>query len=131
MMALQPVYELAGEQDDPFTEEVLAVLFSDQPERVEVRPEDNQRHWQWWARSPSGQTSRGWIGFAEPLTDEVPALLEQRYESALTTAFVPAYAVSVTVTVRQVRINTLAISWVITREFNQVITGGVILSQGG
>jgi hypothetical protein len=130
-MALVPVYELAGEQDDPFTEEVLAVLFSDRPERASVRPEDNRRHWQWWARDPVGKTSRGWIGFAEPITTETVELLQRRYQTALSQAFVPDFATQVEVTVQQVRVNALQISWVITRDLNQVITQSVVLTQGG
>lgn len=125
------VWELAGEQDDAFTEEVLAVLFSDRPERYEVRREDNRRHFQWMVESPVGQTSRGWIGFAEPITTEQIELLRRRYKVALEQAFVPDFATQVDVTVQQVRVNQLQLAWVITRDRNQIATGAVILSQEG
>lgn len=124
------VWELAGGQDDPFTEEVLAVLFSDRPERYEVRPEDNRRHVQWMIESPVGQTSRGWIGFAEPITTEQIELLQRRYKTALEQAFVPDFATQVEVTVQQIRVNELRLAWIITRTSAQVVSGAVILSQG-
>ena len=127
-MASQPVYSFPVESDDPFTDQVLDVLFTDAPERPETDPENNRQHWQHWADSPRGRTSRGWRSFAKPLTEDVPPLLERRYQTALETAFVPEYGDQVEVTVRQTRVNQLSIAWVLSRSRNQVVTGGVLVS---
>lgn len=128
----QPVYELAGQQEDALAEEVLAVIFTDAPERASVRPGDTRRHQQWLARQHEGASSRGWLSFAQPLVATTRALLEERYESALRTAFVPVHASSVDVTVIQTAVNELTIRWVITRaNGGGVAEGAVVLPQGG
>lgn len=127
----QPVYELAGQQTDALSEEVLAVIFTDAPERASVRPGDTRRHQQWLARQPEGASSRGWLSFAQPLVATTRGLLEERYESALRTAFVPVHASSVDVTVTQTAVNELTIRWVITRADGGVAEGAVVLPQGG
>ncbi len=96
-----PIYKLAGQQGDAFVEEVLATLFSDRPERTSVRPKDSRRHWQWWARDPRGQTSRIWISWGEPITDDTPGDLKARGEAALA-VFIPDYARRVEVIAKQV-----------------------------
>jgi IS4 transposase len=126
----KPVYELAGQQTDALAEEVLAVLFTDQPERASVRPGDTRQHQQWLARNPDGASSRGWLSFARPLTADTRALLKERSESALRTAFVPAHASSVTVTVIQTAVNELTLGWTIVRSSGNVSEGAVVLSQG-
>lgn len=126
----KPVYDLAGQQADALTEEVLAVCFSDTPERESVRPGDSRRHQQWLARRAEGSSSRAWLSFAQPLTGDVPALLEERYKSALRTAFVPAHASSVEVTVTQTAVNELTMRWAITTATG-VVDGVVVLPQGG
>jgi len=127
----RPVYELAGQQTDPLAEEVLAVCFTDAPERKSVRPEDPRSHQQWLARRQEGASSRGWISFAQPLTASTRTLLQERYESALRAAFVPAYASSVGVTITQTAVNELTMRWVIWRSDGDVAEGAVVLSQGG
>ena len=124
------VYELAGQQTDALAEEVLAVLFTDAPERATVRPGDTRQHQQWLARRPDGASSRGWLSFAQPLTAAMRALLEERYESALRTAFVPAHASSADVTVTQTAVNELRITWTLVRASGNVSEGAVVLSQG-
>jgi hypothetical protein len=126
-----PVYELAGQQTDALTEEVLAVCFTDAPERTTVRPKDPRRHQQWLARKHEGASSRAWLSFAQPLVAGTRALLEERYESALRTAFVPVHASSVDVTVIQTAVNELTMRWVITRSNGDVADGAVVLSQAG
>jgi hypothetical protein len=58
-------------------------------------------------------------------------LLEERYESALRAAFVPAHASSVDVTVTQTAVNELTMRWVIKRTDGGVAEGAVVLPQGG
>ena len=127
----QPVYALAGQQDDPLAEEVLAVLFTDAPERESVRPGDSRRHQQWLARQSSGQASRGWLGTAEPITASMISLLQERYASALRTAFVPRDASSVTVSVKQTAVNELTIRWTLVRGDATAAEGATVLIQGG
>ena len=127
----QPVYELAGQQADALTEEVLAVCFTDAPERTSVRPRDTRRHQQWLARKHEGASSRAWLSFAEPLLASTRALLEERYESALRVALVPAHASSVDVTVTQTANNELTMRWVIMRSDGTEAEGAVVLPQGG
>lgn len=127
----QPVYELAGQQSDPLVEEVLAVCFTNAPERASVRPGDSRRHQQWLARRHEGQSSRAWLSFAKPLTGDVPALLKERYESALRTAFVPSHASSVSVTVTQTAVNELTMRWLIVRGDVTVSEGAIVLPMGG
>jgi hypothetical protein len=127
----RPIYELAGQQDDPLTEEVLAVIGTDAPERETVRPGDSRRHQQWLARRHEGQSTRAWLSFAQPLTAATPALLKERYESALRIAFVPAHARSVEVTVTQTAVDELTMRWVITRPDGSVNVGAVALPRGG
>jgi hypothetical protein len=127
----KPVYELAGQQTDALTEEVLAVCFTDAPERSSIRPGDTRRHQQWLARRPEGASSRGWLSFAQPLVAETRTLLKERYESALRAAFVPTHASSVDVTVTQTAVNELTMRWVIKRSDGGVAEGAVVLPQGG
>jgi hypothetical protein len=127
----KPVYELAGQQTDALTEEVLAVCFTDAPERSAVRPGDTRRHQQWLCRRPKGASSRGWLGFAQPLVASTRLLLEERYESALRAAFVPLHAASVDVMVTQTSVNELTMRWVILRSDGNVAEGAVVLPQGG
>jgi len=127
----KPVHDLAGQQSDPLTEEVLAVLFTDAPVRHSVRPWDTRRHQQWWARRHEGASSRGWLTFAEPLTAEARTLLQERYLSALRTAFVPAHADGVSVSVVQTAVNELRLTWEIIRSGQSISTGAVVLTQGG
>jgi hypothetical protein len=130
-LAPRPVYELAGQQADPLAEEVLAVLFTDAPERESVRPGDSRRHQQWLARRPEGQTSRGWLSFAEPIATAEIKLLQERYTSALRVAFVPVHASSVTVVVQQTAVNELTIRWTLLRGDRPVSEGATVLIQGG
>ena len=127
----KPVYDLAGQQSDPLTEEVLAVLFTDAPVRSSIRPGDTRRHQQWRTRSPDAASSRGWLSFAEPLTSDIPTLLQERYTAALRAAFIPAHAASVDVTVVQTAVNELRLTWEIIRASGGVSTGSVLLPQGG
>lgn len=127
----RPVYELAGQQDDSLAEEVLAVCFTDAPERESVRPGDSRRHQQWLARRKEGASSRAWQSFARPLTADTPALLEERYESALRAAFVPVHASSVDVTITQTAVNELTMRWAIERSDGGVSEGAVVLPRGG
>lgn len=126
-----PVFDLAGQQGDPLTEEVLAVCFTDAPERESVRPRDSRRHQQWLARRAEGSSSRAWLSFAQPLVGDVPALLKERYESALRLALVPVHASRVVVTVTQTAVNELTMRWQITRVDGGVTEGAVVLPQGG
>lgn len=127
----KPVYELAGQQTDPLAEEVLAVCFTDAPERTSVRPGDTRRHQQWLARKHEGASSRGWLSFAQPLVADTRKLLEERYESALRAAFVPVHASSVDVTVTQTAVNELTMRWVILCASGTTSEGAVTLPQGG
>lgn len=127
----RPVYDLAGQQTDPLAEEVLAVCFTDAPERPSVRPKNSRRHQQWLARPHEQATSRGWLSFAQPLVADTVTLLEERYESALRAAFVPVHASSVEVTITQTAINELTLRWVISRSDGGVAEGAVVLPQGG
>jgi hypothetical protein len=126
-----PVYELAGQQTDALTEEVLAVCFTDAPERSSIRPGDTRRHQQWLCRRHEGASSRGWQSFAQPLVASTRSLLEERYESALRAAFVPVHASTVDVTVTQTAVNELTMRWVVTRPDGGVAEGAVVLPQGG
>ena len=81
--------------------------------------------------SPEGQSSRGWLSFAQPLTADVPALLKDRYESALRVAFVPRHASAVTVEVLRTAVNELTIRWTIERSGRDPLQGSVVLRQGG
>ena len=127
----QPVYELAGQQDDPLVEEVLAVCFTDQPERASVRPGDSRAHQQWLVRSPAGASTRAWIGLADPITTASKQLLAERYQSALRVAFVPRYASSVVVTVTQTAVDELTMSWRLVRNDVVISSGEVVLPSGG
>lgn len=128
----KPVYELAGQQTDALTEEVLAVCFTDAPERSSVRPKDPRRHQQWLCRLNHGASSRAWLGFAQPLVSDTRELLEERYESALRTAFVPVHASSVDVTVTQTATNELTMRWAILRTGDGGLAeGAVVLPRGG
>jgi len=132
MTNAKPVYELAGQQLDALTEEVLAVCFTDAPERSTVRPRDSRRHQQWLCRRHEGASSRAWLSFAQPLVASTRELLKERYESALRAAFVPLHASSVDVTVTQTAANELTMRWAITRTgSNGVAEGAVVLPQGG
>lgn len=123
------VYELAGQLDDPLAEEIVATLFSDQPVRPVVRPTDNRRHWQWFARDPEGQTSRVWVGYAQPITDDSVAELEDRAESSLA-VFVPDFATSIEVTATQTAVDeiTMVVSVVRPEQVDLTIQ---LLVQGG
>lgn len=125
------VYELAGqlEATDPLAEEILAVLFSDQPVRVELRPTDNRRHWQWFARDPVGSTSRVWVDFGQPIVDDTVELLANRAESALQ-VLVPQFATEITATASQTAINEIRLVVDVTRangtttNLDLTVTGG-------
>lgn len=101
------VYELAGQLEDPLAEEIVATLFSDQPVRSVIRPTDNRRHWQWLVRDPVGQTSRVWVGYAQPITDDSVAELEDRAQSSLA-VFVPDFATSIEVTATQAAVDEIS-----------------------
>ena len=126
----KPVHELAGQQDDALTEEVLAICFTDAPERAAVRPGDTRRHQQWLSRRHEGSSARAWLGFAQPLVADTLALLKERYESALRAAFVPVHASSVDVTVTQTATNELTMRWLIKRTNGGTAEGAVLLPQG-
>ena len=122
------VAELAGQQDDPLVEEVLAILFSDQPVQRSIRPNDSRRHWQWWARDPIGQTSRIWLSFAQPLTDETAPQIENRVESALA-VLIPDYATAIEATAQRVAFDEIRLDILITRrELGEISIG---LTLGG
>jgi hypothetical protein len=123
------VYDLAGQLDDPLAEEVLATLFSDQPVRPILRPNDNRRHWQWFARDPVGQTSRVWVGYAGPITDTTVSELQDRANSALA-VFVPDFAVSISATATQTAVDEIALVVSIQRQ-PQVDLTIQVLVQGG
>ncbi|MCA9695534.1 MAG: hypothetical protein KC636_38505 [Myxococcales bacterium] len=127
----KPVYDLAGQQTDPLAEEVLAICFTDAPERASVRPKNSRRHQQWLARPHEQASSRGWLSFAQPLVADTITLLEERYESALRAALVPLNASSVDVTITQTAVNELTLRWVINRSDGAVTDGAVVLPQGG
>ena len=102
------VYTIAGQLDDPLSEEIVAVLFSDRPVRSVERPADSRRHWQWFARDPVGQTSRVWIGYAQPITDTAVEEVQDRAETALA-VFVPEGARSIEVVATQTAITEIAL----------------------
>ncbi len=129
-MTALPVYALAGEQDDPLAEEVLAVLFSDQPGRTVVRPGDTRRHWQWWARDPAGQTSRLWLSSDQPITDDTTTSIETRAAVALS-VFVPDFVSSVDVTAQQTAFDEVALTIVIERPLQVDLTLGLVLGGNG
>lgn len=117
-MVAVPVYELAGQLDDPLAEEILATGFTDQPVRPEVRPDDNRRHDSWGPEDPSGQTSRAWITTGAILTDDATALTAERMQTALQ-VFVPQYAKKIIVTAKQTDINTIEMIIDVTRTTGQ------------
>jgi phage gp46-like protein len=123
------VYELAGQLEDPLAEEIVATLFSDQPVRPVVRPTDNRRHWQWLVRDPEGQTSRVWVGYAQPITDDSVAELEDRAESSLA-VFVPDFATSIEVTATQTAVDEISMVVSVVRPA-QVDLTIQLLVQGG
>jgi phage gp46-like protein len=102
----QPVYELAGSQDDPVVEDVLASLFTDAPVREVERPGDTRQHWTWAARAVDG--SRVWLSFAQPLTDDTAGLIQQRAQASLAW-MVPRVAKEVEVSARQVSCDTVVL----------------------
>jgi phage gp46-like protein len=124
-----PIYELAGQQQDPLSEEVLASLFADQPVRPSIRPNDNRRHWQWAARPTATTTSRVWLSFDRPITDDTVTELKARAESALAW-LIPRYARAVTVTVQQIAFDSVSLGVLVQREREEDLEVGLILTQG-
>lgn len=123
------VYELAGQFEDPLAEELVATLFTDQPVRLVIRPTDNRRSWQFFARSPVGQTSRVWVGYAEPITDDSVGELRDRAESSLA-GFVPDFATSIEVEATQTAVDEITMVVSVTR-IGQVDLTIQLLVQGG
>jgi len=124
-MMAEPIYKLAGQQKDPLVEEIIAIIGSDQPTRSTIRPKDSRRHWQWWARDPRGNTSRVWVSYGQPITDETPAELKSRTEAALA-VLVPAYARKIEVEVNQISFDEM--------QLDVLVDGAVVVSattQGG
>lgn len=114
-----PIYELAGQQDDPLAEQILGLLYSDQPVREVVR-KDARRHWQWMARGQPNTTassSRLWISFAGPFTSDTVAEVQVRAQSAVDT-LVPYPASSATATAKQISATQIDLSVVAVRADN-------------
>lgn len=124
----QPVHALAGTLADPLAEEILAILFTDQPVREDVRPGDARRHWQWAARQSNGNTSRLWLSYAQPIVDTTVTDIEGRAVSALA-GLVPEYARAITVSAQQTAIDEITMIVTISRtgqsdEIVQLVIGG-------
>jgi len=127
-----PVYEVAGQLDrqDPLAEEIVATLFSDQPTRSVERPRDSRRHWQWFARDASGQTSRIWVGYAGPISDLTIEQLQQRAESSLA-VFVPDYATAIAVRATQGAVDEIDLVIEVDRRDAVGLTISLLVRQGG
>jgi phage gp46-like protein len=129
-MTQMNVSELAGLQDDPLIEEVIAILFSDQPVRSVIRPDDSRRHWQWWADTPQGSTSRLWLSYAEIITDDTVPEMEDRVRTALA-VLVPTYVTTIEVTAVQTHLDEIALDIVLGRPRQTDLTVGFLLTQQG
>lgn len=98
----EPIYTLAGQQDDPLREKVLALLYTDRPVTPAQRPGDTRAHWTWLARSDTeNQGSRLWLSESEPITDGEVERMRVRAQAALE-PLVPDRARSITVAAVQV-----------------------------
>ena len=126
-MAFQSIHELAGLQQDPLAEEVLAVLYSDQPVRSIVRPSDSRRHWQWWVRDPEGSTSRLWLSFAQPMVSGTAEQVEDRVSKALT-VLVPTFVTAVEVNALQTSFTQIQLEIILQRPKSSSLTIGLILN---
>lgn len=125
------VYTFAGQLDDPLAEEIVATLYSDQPVRSVERPTDSRRHWQWFAREPLGQTSRIWVGYAEPLTADSVENVQTRANAALARAgFAPKYADSVTATATQTAVDEIELEIVVARSGQTDMVIQLVIVQG-
>lgn len=132
MATYSKVYELAGVQDDPLAERVLALLFTDKPERPAVRPGDTRQHWQWFARTDtSNQGSRLWLDIDAPITDRTIALMKSRAENALAPLLADRTATRIDVVVQQTAHDAVGMVVTIRRPNDQDLTLGVALEQGG
>lgn len=132
MATYSQVYELAGVQDDPLAERVLALLFTDKPERPSVRPGDTRQHWQWFARTDTqNQGSRLWLNVDAPITDSSIVLMKSRAENALAPLLADRTATKIDVTVQQVAIDSVDLIVVIRRPNAEDLSLGVAISQGG
>lgn len=125
-----PIHDLAGVQDDPRVEEVLAVLYTDQPVREDLRPGDSRRHWQFWARKSEGSSSRLWLVMDQPIVETIPKTIEQRAVAALTQAFIPDQASAAEASARQISFTEVELVVVITwldgveTSLNLLVVGG-------
>jgi hypothetical protein len=127
-VSLAPVSELAGLQEDPLFEFVLALLYSDAPVRNVIRS-DTRRHWQWMARDPNESASFVWLTFAQPITDDSTAELEQRTLAGLE-PLVPDKAKSVEAKAKVVRFDAIALTVTIGRLDGTTFEQTLILEQG-
>lgn len=125
------VHQIAGQQTDPLLEEALAVLFTDQPVREELRPGDSRRHWTWFGRRDEAQSSsRVWLNLGEPLSDETVDLLEGRANSALAALVDRGLAASATAVVRRTRRDVVEFVIEVRRSGGAASTLTVVLDQG-
>jgi phage gp46-like protein len=122
------VYDLAGKQEDPLVEEVLAKLYTDTPVRPDLR-KDNRRHWQWFGRTPRGNSSRVWLSYAQPITDDTPTEISGRAEAALAD-LIPTYATQIEVSAQRTGINEVELNVAITRPSGQEISLGLTVTGG-
>lgn len=126
-----PVHELAGVQEDPLAECVLARLYTDRPVRSSMRPGDTRRHWQFFARTDTENFgSKLWV-LGEPFTDDTVRLMKSRAENALAALVGDGSATSIEVTVRQTAVDAAVLDVLITRPNAEDLSLGVALQQGG
>ena len=122
------VPDLAGLQDDPLAEYVLAVEYTAAPVRNIVRS-DTRRHWQWMARNPLESAAFVWLSYAQPITDQTPIELAARAKAPLD-QLVPDRASSVETSARIVRFNQVDLTIRIVRLDGTTFEQTLTLDQG-
>lgn len=127
MTSLVP--DLAGLQDDPLAELVLAVIFTAAPVRSIIRA-DTSRHWQWMARDPAQSAAFVWLSYGQPITDDTPVEVAARALSPLQDILVPRHASAVETEAKIVRFDTVALTVRVTRRDGTTFEQTLLLEQG-
>lgn len=121
--------DLAGLQEDPLAEYVLAVVFTAAPIRSVIQ-RDTSRHWQWMVRDPNESASFLWLSYAQPITDDTPAEIAARVLTPLQDGLVPDRARSVETSASILRFDAISLTITITRTDGTIFDQTLILEQG-
>jgi phage gp46-like protein len=123
-----PVYELAVSQEDPLAEAVLFRLNTDEPVRSTVR-KDTHRTAFFVAVPTAGNSSRLWLNFARPITDDTTTEIEERSKASLAD-LVPRFITEIDASASQVSHTSVKLSLVLTRVDGSTLEMDVMLDQG-